>query len=159
IVVASTLGYSANACAGIGAILASHTLIGLPIVQDQDLIGREGSVVTVGATLFSDMLSILVLALCVPIHVRGFDPVGVFIALGLLGIYVPGVIVGLSWLVERLLAVFGTSGTSCALVMLVVMAVAAQVAEWIGMEGIIGAFLGGVGLKRAFGETKGDDAL
>jgi hypothetical protein len=39
------------------------------------------------------------------------------------------------------------------------MAVAAQGAEWIGLEGIIGTFLSGVALKRAFGETPADDSL
>ena len=159
ITVAATMGYSPNACAVIGAILASHTLLGLPIVKQQGLSGQEVTVVTVGATLFTDMLSILVLALCVPIHVRGFDPVGVSILLAWLAIYVPGVIVGLSWLVERLLAIFGTTRVSSALVMLLAMAISAQAAEWIGMEGIIGAFLAGVALKRAFGEAKGDDSL
>ncbi|WP_445218544.1 cation:proton antiporter [Bradyrhizobium sp. Pa8] len=159
IAVAATIGYSANSCAVIGAILASHTLLGLPIVKEKGLIDHEVAVVTVGATLFTDMLSILVLALCVPIHVRGFDPAGVLVTLLWLAIYVPGVLIGLSWLVKRLLTVFGISRVSSALIMLLVMAFAAQVAEWIGMEGIIGAFLAGVSLKRAFGEIKGDDSL
>jgi Kef-type K+ transport system membrane component KefB len=156
---AAALGYSANACAVIGAILASHTLLGLPIVKQRGLSDEEATVVAVGATLLTDMLSILVLAMCVPIHVRGFDLVAVLILLAWLAIYVPGVIVGLSWLVERLLAIFGTSKASSALVMLLVMAISAQAAEWIGMEGIIGAFLAGVALKRAFGKIEADDSL
>lgn len=157
--VGTLLGYSPNACAVIGAILASHTLLGLPIVKERGLMGQEVAIVTVGATLFTDMLSILVLALCVPIHLRGFDVSGVLITLGWLLVYVPSVLFGLSWLVKRLLMVSGTSRTSTALIMLMVMAISAQVAEWIGMEGIIGAFLAGVSLKRAFGEMKGDDSL
>ena len=156
---AATIGYSANACAVIGAILASHTLLGLPIVKDKGLMGLDAAVVTVGATLFTDMLSILVLAICVPIHVQGFEPVGVLKTIAWLAIYVPTILIGLSWLVERLLKTFGTSRVSSALTMLVTMAVSAQVAEWIGMEGIIGAFLAGVSLKRAFGELKHDDSL
>ncbi|MGY4573481.1 cation:proton antiporter [Bradyrhizobium sp. USDA 3256] len=159
VTLAALLGYSPNASAVIGAILASHTLLGLPIVKQEGLLGQEATVVAVGATLFTDMLSILVLALCVPIHVRGFDPLGMLILLGWLAIYVPGIVVGLSWFVERLLAAFGTTRVSSALIMLLVMAISAQMAEWIGMEGIIGAFLAGVALKRAFGEVKGDDSL
>jgi Kef-type K+ transport system membrane component KefB len=156
---AATIGYSANACAVIGAILASHTLLGLPIIKDRGLMGLDAAVVTVGATLFTDMLSILVLAICVPIHVQGFEPVGVLKTIAWLAIYVPAILIGLSWLVERLLKTFGTSRVSSALIMLVTMAVSAQAAEWIGMEGIIGAFLAGVSLKRAFGELKHDDSL
>lgn len=157
--IAAAVGYSANACAVVGAILASHTLLGLPIVKDKGLMGLEATVVTVGATLFTDMLSILVLAICVPIHVQGFEPVGVMKTIAWLVIYVPAVLFGLSWLVERLLNTFGTSRVSSALIMLVTMAVSAQVAEWIGMEGIIGAFLAGVSLKRAFGELDHDESL
>ncbi|MBR0819902.1 cation:proton antiporter [Bradyrhizobium liaoningense] len=156
---AAAMGYSGNACAVIGSILASHTLLGLPIVKDRGLMNLEATVVTVGATLLTDMLSIFVLAICVPIHVRGFEPVGVLKTITWLAIYVPGIVIGLSWLVERLLRVFGTSRVSSALIMLLVMAASAQAAEWIGMEGIIGAFLAGVSLKRAFGEFRSDDAL
>jgi Kef-type K+ transport system membrane component KefB len=152
-------GYSPNACLVIGAILASHTLLGLPILKERGLLNREPVVVTVGATVFTDMLSILVLALCLPIHLNGFDPTKVGITLGWLAIYVPGVIFGLGWVAGRLLRIFGATKTSSSLIMLMVMAIAAQVAEWIGMEGIIGAFLAGVALKRAFDQLKGDDAL
>jgi Kef-type K+ transport system membrane component KefB len=159
IVVAFTMGYTATSCAVIGAILASHTLLGLPIVKQRDLMGKEVTVVIVGATLFTDLFSILVLAICVPIHLKGFDPAAVTITLASLAVYVPAIIFGLSWLIERLLKAFGTTKASNALVMLLVMAIAAQVAEWIGMEGIIGAFLAGVCLKRVFGDIKGDESL
>src|SRR5262249_10173552 len=121
--------------------------------------GREAAVVTIGATVFTDMLSILVLALCLPIHLRGFDPVGVLITLGWLVLYVPGILIGLSWIAKKSLLIFGATKDSIALNMLLVMAIAAQVSEWIGMEGIIGAFLAGVAVKRAFGEIKGNDSL
>src|SRR5262249_27322435 len=44
-------------------------------------------------------------------------------------------------------------------IVLLVIAIAAQVAEWIGMEGIIGAFLAGVALKRALGASVKEDTL
>src|SRR5262249_36285675 len=55
IMVAALAGYSANACVVIGAILGSHTLLGLPIVKQQSLLGSEAAVVTVGGTVFTDM--------------------------------------------------------------------------------------------------------
>src|SRR5262245_5189584 len=61
--VAAAIGYSINACLVIGAILASHTLLGLPIVKERGQLDREAAVVTIGATVFTDMLSILILAL------------------------------------------------------------------------------------------------
>lgn len=157
--VAAVMGYPANACAVIGAILASHTLLGLPVVKQAGLLGRESVVATVGATVFTDLLSIFVLAVCLPIHLSGFDPRDMLIELAWLAVYVPAVLIGLSWAARKMLALLGTTKASRALVMLLVMAIAAQAAEWIGMEGIIGAFLAGVALKRAFGDTPSDDSL
>lgn len=159
IAMAAALGYSPNACAVIGSILASHTLLGLPIIKQAGLMGRESVVATVGATVFTDLLSIFVLAICLPIHLSGFDPKGVLIEILWLALYVPAVLLGLSWLAKKMLSVMGTTKSARALIMLLVMAIAAQVAEWIGMEGIIGAFLAGVALKRAFGDVPSDDSL
>lgn len=153
------MGYSPNACAVIGAVLASHTLLGLPIVKAAGLMDREPVVVTVGATVFTDLLSIFVLAICLPIHVSGFDPRTVAVELFWLALYVPAVLIGLSWVAAQLLKRLGKNKANRALIMLVVMAVAAQVAEMIGLEGIIGAFLAGVALKKAFGNTPSDDSL
>ncbi len=159
VVVASAAGYSPNTCAVIGGVLASHTLLSLPILKEYHQTGSQAAVVTIGATVFTDMLAILVLALCLPIHVGGFDPLVVLITLGWLLVYVPGVLIGLSWACKRLLTILGTTKTSITLVMLTAMATAAQVSEWIGMEGIIGAFLAGIAIKRAFGELEIDDSL
>jgi len=153
------MGYPPNSCAVIGAILASHTLLGLPIMKAAGLMHRESVVVAVGATVFTDLLSIFVLAVCLPIHVSGFDPRSVLIELLWLAVYVPAVLFGLSWLARQMLDRFGQSRPNRALIMLLVMAVAAQGAELIGLEGIIGAFLSGVALKKAFGNTPADDSL
>lgn len=109
--------------------------------------------------MFTDLLSIFVLAICLPIHLSGFDPKSVLIEILWLALYVPAVLLGLSWLARKMLATMGTTKSARALIMLLVMAIAAQVAEWIGMEGIIGAFLAGVALKRAFDDTPSDDSL
>ena len=153
------MGYHPNSCAVIGAILASHTLLGLPIMKAAGLVHREAVVVAVGATVFTDLLSIFVLAICLPIHVSGFDPRTVLMELLLLAVYVPAVLFGLSWLARLMLERLGQSKANRALIMLVVMAIAAQAAELIHLEGIIGAFLAGVALKKAFGNTPADDSL
>lgn len=153
------MGYPPNACAVIGAVLASHTLLGLPIVKAAGLMGRESVVATVGATVFTDLLAIFVLAICLPIHVSGFDPRDVLIEILWLAVYVPAVLFGLSWLARQMLDRLGKTKANRALIMLVVMAVAAQGAELIRLEGIIGAFLAGVALKKAFGNTRSDDSL
>ncbi|MBI2740472.1 MAG: cation:proton antiporter [Rhodospirillales bacterium] len=157
--VGAAMGYTVIACFVIGAVLASHTLLGLPIIKKYELMGREPVVATVGATVFTDMLSILVLAICLPIHVGGFAPGALVIQLAWLAVYVPGVLFGLSAAAKWLLTVLGTSKAAHTTIVLLVIAIAAQVAEWIGMEGIIGAFLAGVALKRALGNSSKEDTL
>lgn len=154
-----TMGYPPNACAVIGAVLASHTLLGLPVVKAAGLIQRESVLVTVGATVFTDLLSIFVLAVCLPVHMSGFDARNVLIEILWLAAYVPAVLFGLSWLAKQMLKSLGQTKASRALIMLLIMAVAAQGAELINLEGIIGAFLAGVALKKAFGNIASDDSL
>jgi Na+:H+ antiporter len=154
-----TAGYSFNACALIGSILASHTLVGLPLVKKAELIGRECVLVTMGATVFTDILSILILAICLSIHVAGFSTVTLGLEMLELVIYVPAVLFGLTWVARFLLRLFGKSKSARVVVFFLLMAGAAQGAEWIHLEGIIGAFLAGIATKRAFYGTPTEDTL
>lgn len=157
--VALTAGYGWNTCLVVGAILASHTLLGLPIFKDAGLMGREAVVVTVGATVFTDTLSILVLAICLPIHLAGFSGARLLGQIVELAIYVPAILFGLAWIVRRALSYLGDTKANRAAIPLIAMVIAAQGAEWIELEGIIGAFLAGIAVKRGFGETRIEDSL
>jgi Kef-type K+ transport system membrane component KefB len=157
--VAWSAGYSWNACALVGSILASHTLLGLPVVKEAGLSNRESVLVTVGATVFTDILSILVLAICLPIHLAGFSTSMLAVELGELAIYVPAVLFGLSWIARFFLHHFGASKSARIVIFFLLMAAAAQAAEWIQLEGIIGAFLAGIAAKRAFAGTPTEDTL
>ena len=122
----------------IGSLLASHTLLGYPIVQRLGLSRDEAVTVTVGATIFTDVASLMILAVCIPIHVAGFSPRAFLLQLAELAVYVPLVLFGLGaltrWLMPRVKSKEGQF-----LVMLLVVAVAAVGAEAIHLEGIIGA--------------------
>src|SRR6516165_2897225 len=157
--VAFASGYSWNACALVGSILASHTLLGLPVVKEAGLMGLQCVLVTVGATVFTDILSILVLAICLPIHLSGFSTMTLGRELLEILIYVPAVLFGLSWVARFLLRFFGGSRPGRVIVFFVLLATAAQGAEWIQLEGIIGAFLAGIATKRAFYGTPTEDTL
>jgi Kef-type K+ transport system membrane component KefB len=132
----------------IGSLLASHTLLGYPIVQSLGLARDEAVTVTVGATIFTDVASLMILAVCIPIHAAGFSTSAFLLQLVELAVYVPVVIFGLGGLTERLMPRVKTKEGQF-LVMLLVVAVAAVGAEAIHLEGIIGAFLAGLALNRA----------
>jgi len=87
-------GYSWVSSLLIGSLMASHTLIGYPIVQRLGLGGKEVVAVTVGATVLTDVSSLMVLAVSVPIHTSGFSPGSFTMQVIELAIYVPVVILG-----------------------------------------------------------------
>jgi Kef-type K+ transport system membrane component KefB len=157
--IASVAGYPLNGAVLIGSLLASHTLLGLPILKNLDLMGRDSAVVTIGATIFTDIAAMLVLAVCLSIHSTGFSPRHLALTLLGLAIYVPGVIFGLSWLARTVFRIFGMySDTKVALLILLIL-VSALGAEAIELEGIVGAFLSGIAVKRALGESEAGETL
>ena len=67
-------GYAAIPAVVIRSLLASHTLIALPIVTQLGATRLEPVAVTCGATVISDTLSLVVFAICVSTYERGFSP-------------------------------------------------------------------------------------
>ncbi len=147
--VGMAFGYGWIGALLIGSLLASHTLLGFPIVQRLGLVRNEAVTVSIGATIFTDIASLMVLAICIPIHVSGFSPAALVIQLVELAIYVPLVLFGLSAVVRFLMARLTHTKEGQFLVMLLAVAVAGIAAEMINLEGIIGAFLAGLALNRA----------
>src|SRR6478672_10360310 len=74
LLVALGAGYPWVGALLIGSLLASHTLIAYPIVERLGKLRNEAVTVTIGATVFTDVASLLVLAVCLPIHSAGFAP-------------------------------------------------------------------------------------
>jgi Kef-type K+ transport system membrane component KefB len=142
----------------IGSLLASHTLLGFPIIQRLGLVRDEAVTVTVGATVFTDIASLMVLAVCIPIHVSGFSTQAFVLQLAQLAAYVPFVLFGLGgvtrWLMPRVKNKEGQF-----LVMLVIVSLSAIGAELIHLEGIIGAFLAGLALNQSVHESEAKNEL
>jgi Kef-type K+ transport system membrane component KefB len=152
-------GYGSVGALVIGSLLASHTLLGYPIVQRLGLVQNEAVTVTIGATILTDIASLLVLAVCVPIHLSGFSPTALVVQLVQLAIYIPLILFGLSAAVRYLMQRMEGSKEGQFLVMLLAVAVAGIGAELIHLEGIIGAFLAGLALNRAVHQSPAKDEL
>jgi Kef-type K+ transport system membrane component KefB len=142
----------------IGSLLASHTLIAYPIVEKLGKLRNEAVTVTIGATVFTDVAALLVLAVCIPIHVSGFAPRTFAIQVLQLAVYVPAVIIGLGWVAQKLFARKPPKEGQFALMLLLV-AVAAVAAEAINLEGIIGAFLAGLAVNTATRDSEAKHEL
>ena len=149
-------GYGWLAAVLIGSLMASHTLLGFPIVQRMKLVTDEPVAVTIGGTVLTDLMSLLVLAVCLPIHTSGFSA-GVFVLqIVEMVVYVLIVLFGLSALGQWLLKRLGDSKDKQLVLILMIIAVAGFGAEAINLEAIIGAFLAGLAINQALshGEAK-----
>ena len=142
-------GYSCVASVLIGSLMASHTLLAMSIVQRMKLVSDEAVGVTIGGTVLTDLLALLVLAVCVPIYTTGFSTSAFVFQIIELVAYILLLLYGLStvgrWLLDRL----GDSKEAQVTLIFLIMALAGVGAEAINLEGIVGAFLAGLAVNRA----------
>lgn len=137
----------------VGSVLASHTLLGIPVVSRLGEMRQEPVVVTIGATVISDTLSLIVFAVCVSIYTSGFSSAALAIQLVEIAAFVGLILFGLnragSWMVGRL----GSDEEAHFLLMLGVMAVAGAIADLINLPSIVGAFLAGLAVNSTMQES------
>ena len=145
---ALAFGYGAISAILVGSLLASHTLIAFPIVERTGQAARPAVVVTVGATVLTDMLSLLVLAACLAAHKGGFDPVGLLVQVTEVVAFALIVVFVLTIPGRRLDRMLGSNEEARFAALLVIVCLAATIAEAIQLEGIIGAFLAGLAVNR-----------
>lgn len=152
-------GYPALSAILIGSLLASHTLIAYPLVMQAGLARHLPVTVTVGATILTDTLSLLVLAVCVTTHKTGFSPAAIALQLAELGLFVFLMVFVLGrsgrWLFKRL----GGTDEASFVLMLGIVGVGAALAESLQLEGILGAFLAGIAVNEAVRDTAGKEKV
>jgi Kef-type K+ transport system membrane component KefB len=157
--VAMLAGYGWLAALLIGSLMASHTLLGFPIVQRMKLVTDEAVAVTIGGTVLTDLMSLLVLAICIPIHTSGFSTSVFVLQVVEIVAYVLIVFIGLSalgrWLIKRI----GDSTETQFVLILMIIALAGFGAEVINLEPIIGAFLAGLAINQAVSQGKAKEEL
>ncbi len=142
-------GYTAIPAIVIGSLLASHTLLGLSVVNRLGLQRLEPVTVAVGATVMSDTLSLVVFAVCVSVFTTGFSASGLAVLLAEIAAYVLLMLFGLSRLGAYVLKRVEDEEDAYFVVMLCIMAIAGAMADAIQLPGIVGAFLAGLAVNAA----------
>ncbi|MEH2515651.1 Kef-type K+ transport system membrane component KefB [Bradyrhizobium sp. AZCC 1610] len=148
-IVGLSFGYGVVPAIVIGSLLASHTLLGLPIVSRLGLGNRESVTVAVGATVMSDTLSLVVFAICVSIYTTGFSPAGLALLVAEIVGYILLVLFGLSRLGAYVLKRVENEEDAYFVLMLSIMAIAGVLADAIQLPGIVGAFLAGLAINAS----------
>ena len=135
-------GWSIRSSLLLGAMLGSHTLMTYPIVSRYGIQKTPAVNIVVGGTMLAITLSLLVLALVKPVA----DPEAWYITLGKVAV----MLLTILWLFPRLCQwVFKRwqdAATDFTLVMTILM-LSAFLADWAGLDAILGAFICGVALN------------
>jgi Kef-type K+ transport system membrane component KefB len=149
-----SFGYSFNTSLLIGSLLASHTLLAMPILIRYGVVNVEAVNVTVGATIFTDIAALIVLTACVSLHTVGFEPKT--LAVRLIGalIYLPVLLFVARKVAKFFIPKMHNNEDSKTILILVIMVVAAIGAEMIHLEGIVGAFIGGLAVGEIIRGSK-----
>jgi Kef-type K+ transport system membrane component KefB len=157
--VGHAFGFDWNAAVLIGSLIASHTLLGFPIVVRLGLGKSEVVAVTLGATIFTDIASLLVLAVCISVHLGGFSPLGLITQLFSLAVYGVIVLQGLPLLGRRYFRRHREDENALFVFTFLVVLVAAAGAHLIHLEDIVGAFLAGIAVNRVLTGTPVKDKV
>jgi len=147
-------GFSITQSILIVSLLASHTLISLPILIKRGIVKEEVVAVTIGATIFTDIAALMLLSVCVSLHTVGnsWDILAIrFVGVAL---YLPAVLFGAKWLAGKYFSWIKKDEENKTVMMLFIMMFAAAGAELIHLEGIVGAFVGGLAVNEIIKNSK-----
>src|SRR3974390_1057070 len=152
-------GYGVIPSIVIGSLLASHTLLALPIVTRFGALSMEPVVVAIGATMVSDTLSLIIFGICVSTYTTGFSPSGLAVQIVEVAIFVPLIMIGVSragaWILNKL----RDNQAGYFVTMLGIMAVSGELADLINLPDIVGAFLAGLAVNAAVGDHPAKEKL
>ena len=143
------LGYNLKAAILIGSFWASFTLIAYPVLKQFDLTKNRAGAATLGASAVTDTVSLLVLALIAGSETG--DQSGIRLVLMIMiGLVVLGLwcLVILPWITRWFFSTLGRGRILRFMLILVGLTSSAVVAEIVGIEPLLGAFLAGLGLNR-----------
>ena len=152
-------GYGVVPAIVLGSLLASHTLLGSAIVQAHKANSLEAIAVTVGATVISDTLSLLVFAVCLSTYVGGFSLRAMSLQIFEIAVFVPLIIFGVGRAGGYVLKLMRDNEEAYFILMLVIIAIASALADVINLPGIVGAFLVGLALNTAVKDTPAKEKL
>jgi Kef-type K+ transport system membrane component KefB len=151
IVLGRLTGNGWNTAVLVGSLMASHTLLAYPIVMRLGVARNEAVTVTVGATIFTDIAALLVLAICVSIHGGDFSAFSLSLQLISLGAYAVAVLVGLDWAGKLYFRRTGDEQGNKFLFVLLAVFLSAVGAQVINVDKVVGAFLAGLAVNDVVG--------
>ena len=144
-----SLGYEVAAAVLLGSLFASHTLVTYPTVKRMGLSSNQAVAVAVGATIVTDTLALMVLAVVAGSTAGTASGSELVIQLVLgLGLLTLWCFVALPRLTKWFFTGLGSQRVLRYMFLIAALLSAAVLAEMLGIEGIVGAFFAGLALNR-----------
>ncbi len=146
-------GFGLNPSILIGSLLASHTLLGYPIVNRLGMVKNEAVMVTIGATIITDVSALLVLAICLSIYGGEFSATSLITQVGALALYCVIILFGLDWAGKEYFRRTGDEQSNQFLFVLLAVFLASVGAQVINVDKIVGAFITGLAVNDVLGHS------
>lgn len=146
-------GYNMLSSLMIAVLFSSHSIIAYPILARLGLQKHEPVSVTIAATAITDIASLLLLAICLPIHTTGFLIGPFLLQLVYIIAFVPAIVFGFKWLGKIAFKRLGEDPAQQMIFLLAIIGLSAQVAQMVNIEPIIGAFLAGLAVSTTLPDT------
>ena len=147
-------GFTSVSCLLLGALMATHTPLGYPIVRSYGAQKDESVVVSVGSTIFTDIVALLLLAVGLGLGQGDLSGFGLGLLLLRIGLFAVLVVLGIRWLGKRLVLQGINDENRMVLAVLVALFLASLGAELAGVEKIVGAFLAGLAVNSVLPEGR-----
>ena len=147
-------GFTSVSCLLLGALMATHTPLGYPIVRSYGAQKDESVVVSVGSTIFTDIVALLLLAVGLGLGKGDLSGVGITWLLLKIALFAVLVVVAIRWLGQRLVMRGINDENRMVLAVLVALFLASLGAELAGVEKIVGAFLAGLAVNSVLPEGR-----
>ncbi|MEO8854623.1 MAG: cation:proton antiporter [Ginsengibacter sp.] len=141
------LGYDILPSTLLAAMFSTHTLVSYPIVSKYGVAQNRAVALTIGGTLITDVLALLILAVVVGMT-KGEISTGYWVTLGLSSLIFAGVVFFLFPLIIQWFFKKNQDSVSQYIFVLAIVFLASFLAEAAGVEAIIGAFFAGLVLNK-----------
>lgn len=141
------LGFDSTTALLLGAMFGSHTLMTYPIVSRYGIQKNRAVNITMGATMWAITFSLLVLAVVESMQGEAHTAGDILRTIALIILFLGVVLWAFPKMAQWFFKRYQDPVVGFMLVMLMLV-LAALLADWAGLEGILGAFLCGVSLNR-----------
>ncbi|MTJ08298.1 sodium:proton antiporter [Anabaena sp. UHCC 0204] len=150
ILLGEIFNWTENTSILIGALLAAYSPLAYPIISRLGIVNNPSVNVTMAATLITNISALLILSISIVIpNAQFIDLTQLMIILPRIIIYMTVIVVGIDWVGKEFFRRFGDNESYKFLFVLCSVFFAAVVAQWMGIEKIVGVFLAGLAVNDA----------